>query len=163
MELLFLNKDEIAKTTIVGGNVEVDKYSFCIFNVQVTIIEPLLGSELYDKIISDIQSETLTGDYEFIFNEFVRPITKNMAVAEYVEISNYNLGNKGLFKPSSENSETADKGDRNFLSKKYKGIAQMYIERFEKWICRNNIDEYKTYQDEVNATEINTSFNWYFK
>ena len=163
MELLFLTKDEIAKTTIVGGNVEREKYVFCIINVQKTIIETMLGTELYDKIVSDLELDSLTGDYLELFNDFIKPITKNLSVSEYVEISNYYLGNKGLFKPSSENSETASKNDRIELSQKYKGLAQTYIERFNKWILRKDLPEYKTYQDEVNARKVNTTFNWFFK
>ena len=163
MELLFLTKDEIAKTTIVGGNVDREKYVFCIYTVQKSHIEVMLGTELYDKIVSDIQSDTLTGDYLELFNDFVKPITKNLSVAEYIDISNYTLGNKGLFLASSENSETASKNDRNFLSQKYKSNAQTYIERFNKWILKKNLTEYKTYQDEVNARKINTTFSWFFK
>jgi len=60
-ELLFITPDELAKTTILGGNVDRDKYTFSILNVQKTVIERLLGTELYDKIINDIENQTLTG------------------------------------------------------------------------------------------------------
>jgi len=40
-------------------------------------------------------------------------------------------------------------------------LAQMYIQRFEKWICKNNIAEYKRYQDEVNAQKIKVTSGWY--
>lgn len=163
MGVLFLTNNEIAETTIVGGNVERDKYRECIITIQETVIESMLGTLLYDKIVSDLQNSTLADEYLTIFNEFVKPITKWLSVAEYIEVSNYYLGNKGLFKPSSENSEIADKNDRIFLSSKYKSRAQERIERFGKWIKRNNVEEYQRYQDEVNATDINRSFSWYFK
>ena len=31
-------------------------------------------------------------------------------------------------------------------------MAQMYVKRFYKWICKNTLIEYKTRQDEVDAT-----------
>lgn len=39
----------------------------------------------------------------------------------------------------------------------------MYIQRFNKWICKNTITEYKTYQDEVNADKnMKVRSGWYF-
>jgi hypothetical protein len=159
-ELLFIQPSEITKTTVLGGNVDIDKYQFCIVNAQISVIEPLLGTELYDYIITNIA--TLSGDYLTLFNEFVRPITKNEALAEYIEISSYTLDNAGLFKHSPENAEVVDKEEAQFLAGKYHALAQMYVGRFHKWICKNTITEYKTYQDEVNASKnIKLTGGWF--
>lgn len=163
MSLLFLSQSEVIETTIVGGNVEADKYQFCIYNIQKTIIEPMLGTLLYDKIISDLEGDSLSGDYQVLFFEFIKPITKNFSVAEYIRISNYTLNNKGLMLPSSENNETANKSEREYLASKYDSLGQSFVLRFEKWISDKNITEYKSIQDEVNPTSINNSFNWFFK
>ena len=160
-EILLVTPQEITNTSILGGNVDVDKYAFCIANTQVTVLEPLLGSILYDKIKGDFQNNTLTGNYQIIYNEFVKPILKNKAIAEYIEISSYTLANGGLFKHSPDNAEIVDKEEAQFLSGKYDGLAQMYILRFQKWICKNYIAEYKKSQDEVNARgSLNTTFGW---
>lgn len=162
MELLFIQPEEITKTTVLGGNVDVDKYQFCIINTQVSVIEPLLGTELYDKIISDIEGASLSGNYLTLYNEFVKPITKNEALAEYIEISSYTLNNGGLFKHAPENAEIVDKDEANYLSNKYHALAQMYVQRFDKWICKNVVTEYKTYQDEVNAQRnVKLTGGWY--
>ena len=55
-EFLFVTPQEIAKTTILGGNVDIDKYVFCIANTQITIIEALLGTELYNYILTNAQT-----------------------------------------------------------------------------------------------------------
>jgi len=160
---LFITPQEIANTTILGGNVDVDKYSFVINNVMITTIEPLLGTELYDKIVTDWTADTLSGDYLTLFTEYVQPITKNEAAAEYIEISSYTLGNSGLFKHAPDNAEVVDKDEAQFLGGKYHNLAQMYIQRFNKWICNNVITEYKTWQDDVNASKSMTvRSGWYF-
>ncbi len=162
--LLLLTKSEISKTTIVGENVERDKYVFCIEFAQDSIIEPLLGSLLYDKIITDYDngSGVLEGLYLELYTDFINPILKYSSVAEYIETSNYILGNKGLMMPKSENSDVAKIEDRKFLADKYKGLAQKHVIRFEKWIKNNSIDEYQSYQDDVNPQKIENSFPWKF-
>jgi hypothetical protein len=158
---LFITPQQIAQTTIMGGNVDVDKFNFCIDNVQVTVIEPLLGTELYDKMLSDFP--TYTGLYATLYTEYVQPIVKYQATAEYIEISSYTLGNGGLFKHAPENQEIVDKEEAQFLAQKYSAMAQMYVQRFNKWICKNTIAEYKHCQDDVNADgDIKLTAGWYF-
>lgn len=150
-EFLFVTPEEMTATTVLGGNVDVDKYIPCVASVQLTIIEPLLGTLLYDKIATDAEAETLAGLYLELYDKFVKPITKNMAVAEYIEIGSYMVSNGGIYKHTGDNIEVVDKQEVQFLAGKYRSIAQAMVIRFNKWICKNHITEYKTYQDEVNA------------
>ena len=161
--LLFITPAELTETTILGGNVDIDKYQMNIDNVQVTVIEPLLGSILYDKIISDIIAETLVGDYLFLFNEFIKPITKNQALAEYITVSGFMITNAGAFLNTPENAQIMDKDEKALVSTIYSSKADMYIQRFEKWICKNPLPEYQQSQDEVNASkDVNLTGGWYF-
>jgi hypothetical protein len=150
-EFLFQTPQEITATTIMGGNIDVDKYIFCVADVQLTVIEPLLGSELYEKIYTDAENDNLTGDYLILYDKFIKPIVKNTAVANYISIASYMVTNGGIFKHTSDNIEVVDKQEVQYLAQKYNAYAQLHIQRFYKWICTNPIAEYKTYQDEVNA------------
>jgi hypothetical protein len=161
-EVLFVTPNEITGTTIMGGNVDVDKYVVNIAFVQVTVIEPLLGSVLYDKIKADFQSNSLSGDYLTMFDEFIKPITKHSAVAEYIEVSNFRLTNSGAIKDVSENTELPSRDEIKMLSGKYKSMAQTYIQRFDKWICNNLVPEYQRVQDEVNAQKVSQRSGFYF-
>ena len=77
-EFLFITPEELKSTTILGGNVDPDKFLFSIANTQIITIEPLLGSILYDKIKAEAAADPvgLTGKYLTLYNEFVKPITK---------------------------------------------------------------------------------------
>ena len=161
-ELLFITPQEITQTSIIGGNVDTDKYQMCILETQVRVIEPLLGSELYQKIISDIELDTLTGDYLELFTDYVKPITKYEACAGYIAISPYTLTNGGLYKNNPENVEIVDKKEVDSLSERYSSIAQTYVERFNKWMELKKLEEYKLSQDKVNAIKININNGWRF-
>lgn len=162
MELLFITPSELAETTVLGGNVDVDKYTFSILNVQRMVIEPLLGTLLYDKLVDDITNATLSGKYETLYNDYVKPITKFESAGEYIEVSSYMLDNGGLFKHQPDNAEVVSKDEAQYLSNKYHSLAQMYVQRFEKWICKNHLPEYKSFQDEVNAQKgSKLTSGWY--
>lgn len=160
-ELLFITPQEMTSSTILSGNTDTDKFLFCILNVQLTTIEPLLGTELYDKIKTDKEADTLAGLYLELYTDFIKPITKNEALAQYIEIASYMVDNGGVFKHTGENLEIVDRAEVQYLAEKYKALAQMYVQRFNKWICKNTITEYKTCQDEVNAMKnINLLGGW---
>lgn len=152
----------MTETTIIGGNVDTDKYTMCILNTQVRVIEPLLGSELYEKIKTDLPSG-LTGLYLSLFNDYIKPITKYESCADYIAIAPYMLNNGGLFKSNPENVEIVSKKEVDSLSERYSSIAQTYVNRFDKWIDLNkaNIPEYKISQDKVDAQNINVNNGWY--
>ncbi len=160
-ELLFITAQEMTKSTILSGNTDTDKFAFCIANVQLTTIEPLLGSQLYDKIVTDKTANTLSGLYLELYNDFIKPITKNESVAQYIEIASYMVDNAGIYKHTGDKIEVVDKQEVQFLAAKYKNMAQMYVIRFNKWICKNYLPEYKCYQDEVNAIKgMNLTAGW---
>ncbi len=152
-DFLFIQPSEMTQTTILGGNVDIDKYIFCVADTQITFIEPLLGTELYDKILAEAAAVTLAGDYLILYNEFVKPITKHEATAKYIEIASYTLDNGGMFKHQPDSAQIVEKDEVLYLSNKYHAMAQMYVQRFNKWICKNTLTEYKTWQDEVNASK----------
>ena len=161
-EFLFIQPSEISSTTIMGGNVDIDKYIFCVADTQISVIEPLLGTELYDFILAGATADNLTGLYATLYTEFVKPITKHAATGKYIEISSYSLDNGGLFKHAPDNAEIVDKEEAQFLAGKYSNMAQMFVIRFEKWILKNPLTEYKRSQEEVDAQSIKLSAGWYF-
>jgi hypothetical protein len=166
-EILFITPAEMTATTILGGNVDIEKYTTNVAFVQVTVIEPLLGTELYDAMhtkfaTANYDATAMIGDYKTLMIDFVQPITKHEAMAEYIEISNLLVEQGGTFKHTADNRQIVEKDELQFLAGKYHSMAQMYIQRFNKWICKNTIAEYKRYQDEVNAQNIQVTGGWYF-
>ena len=161
-EFLFITPLELTQNTIISGNVDVDKYAYVTAWAQVTCIEPMLGTELYDYIVAGATADTLTGLYLELYTEFVKPVTKLMAASKYIHQSPYTLDNGGFYKHTSANAETVEKDEVEMISNDYASFGQVYIQRFEKWICKNTIPEYKRSQDEVNAQNIKLNSGWYF-
>ena len=163
-ELLLVKPEEITSTTIMGGDVDLDKYTYTIYNTQIMVLEPLLGTQLYDKIKTDFEADTLAGLYLTLYTNFVKPILKYKSVSEYISIANYMLTNGGVMKHQADNNEIPTIGEIETLSGKYDSIAQMYIERFDKWIGLNgsNIPEYLTSQDDVDAdNDLKITGGWW--
>tara|TARA_R110002126_G_scaffold86223_1_gene208269 strand:- start:678 stop:1181 length:504 start_codon:yes stop_codon:yes gene_type:complete len=162
-ELLLIEPQTIMTDTILSGNVDIDKLLPIIKETQLKTVEELLGSELYDKIKELKEAGTLADDYLTLVNDYIKPILINQTVANYILISPYTVGNGGFFKRTYNGVETTDYKEVERVSQIYSSTAQMYINRFNKWIIANPLAEYKTFQEEVNAiTNINLNNGWYF-
>ena len=160
---IFIEPQDIYTYTILSGNIDVDKLKPIILSTQLETIEEMLGTELYDKIYADFIASNLTGLYLELFNDYIVMVLRNQSAANYISLSPYSIGNGGAFKRTYNGVETIDTKEVERVAQIYSSNAQMYINRFIKWIGLNPLDEYKTYQDEVNATQnINLNNGWYF-
>lgn len=160
MEILLIRPSEITEFTPLGGNVDIDKYKPCIFDVQVTVIEPLLGTDLYEKIRTDFDADTLSGLYLTLYENYLKPILRHQVFAEYTEIASYFVSNGGIFKHSATDSEVVDKNEAQYLAQIHRSKAQLYIERAEKWLRSNTLPEYSS---SCGSNNVKVTSGWHLK
>lgn len=156
---LLIKPSEITQFTPMGGNVDVDKYKPCIYDVQITVIEPLLGEELYNRVVEDFAAEALQGKYLELYTDYLKPILRHQVFAEYVEIGSYTVANGGIYKHVPDNAEVASKSEVQYLAQTQRTKAQLYIERAERWLRKSGIDEYKG----CGSNDISVSSGWHLK
>lgn len=159
MEILLIRPSEITEFTPLGGNVDIDKYKPCILDVQITVIEPLLGTDLYEKIRTDFENDTLSGDYLTLYESYLKPILRYQVFAEYTEIASYMVTNGGVFKHQPVDSQIVEKTEAQYLAQTFRTKSQTYIERAEKWLCKNHLPEYK----KCKTINVQVTSGWHFR
>ena len=86
-------------------------------------------------------------------------------MVQYLPFSAYTIANKGIYKHNSENSQTVDKNEVDFLIEKERDIAQHYTTRLVDYLCANNdkFPEYTSNTDDDVKPNKDTSFSgWSF-
>ena len=155
-----ISPKDLTENTILSGNTDEDKYLIHVTYVQEKIIKEMLGDLLYSKIEQDYINDVLSGLYFTLYDEYVKKILIYYTIAEYVDVASLSLDNGGIFKYSVENKESVDSREIQTLKSKYESLAQIYIDRFEKWIELNPLTEFTNNQDGVTPTDINIEFGW---
>jgi len=135
---LFISRTDLVKNTIIDGNVDTDKFIQFIKIAQEIHITNYLGSKLYDKISTDIVANTLTGDYLTLVSDFIQPMLIHFAMVEYLPFASFQIKNGGVFKHSSESSESVSKSEIEFLIQKQRDFSEYYTRRFVDYICFNS-------------------------
>ena len=128
-EALFVTRKDIVKYTSVSGGLDTDKFIQYVKIAQNIHIQNYIGSDLYDKIASDIINSTLTGNYETLVENHIKPCLIHWSMVEFIPFSAYTISNKGVFKGTSENSESVSKEEVDFLIEKERTTAQYYTDR----------------------------------
>jgi hypothetical protein len=137
-EALLISRNDIVKFTALNGNIDTDSFIQWIKVAQDIHIQNYLGTNLLEKIKTDIINNTLVNPYLSLLTTYVKPMLIHWAMVEYLPFSAYTIANKGVFKHTSENATSVDKNEVDFLVEKERMIAQNYTERFITYINFNN-------------------------
>lgn len=160
MEALLITRDDIVKFTALNGNIDTDKFIQFIKIAQDTHIQNFLGTDLLEKIQADIVAGTLANPYLTLVTKYIKPMLIHWAMVEYLPFSAYTIANKGIYKHQSENSETVEKSEIDFIVEKERSIAQHYTQRFIDYICFNN-STFPEYTSNTNGDMYPDSKNSY--
>lgn len=134
---LFITRNDLIKHSSLNGNIDTDKFIQYIKIAQEIHIQNYLGTDLYEKIQTDIESSSLSGDYLNLVNDYIKPMLIHWAMVEFLPFSAYTIANKGVFKHNSENAVNVEKTEVDFLIEKERNIAQYYTDRFISYMSFN--------------------------
>jgi hypothetical protein len=129
MKALFISKSDLVKNTPISGNLDIDKILHFINVAQDIHVQTILGSRLYERLQNDIIAGTLSGDYETLVEEYIKPMLVQFSFMEFLPFSQYTVGNKGVFKKTSENGENPTTEEIEKMKEATRDIANHYARR----------------------------------
>ena len=144
-EALFITRKDIVKYTSVSGGVDTDKFIQYVKIAQNIHIQNYIGTDLYNKISTSIIAGNLGGNYQTLVENHIKPCLVHWSMVEYLPFAAYSVSNKGIFKGTSENSESVSKEEVDFLIEKERTTAQYYTDRMIEHFSFNASSLYPEY------------------
>lgn len=164
MEALLIARTDIAKYTSLDGNIDYDKILPFVKTAQDIWIQQYTGTNLLVKIKNDIINDTLTGNYLSIVNTFLKPMLIHFTMVEYLPFASFQISNQGVNQRTVENGQVATQENIQYLTEKYKRIAENYAQRFIDYMNFNNnlFPEYLNNNNEkINPQQENYLGGWH--
>lgn len=149
--VLFINKQDLVENTIIDGNVQADKLMHFIKIAQEIHVQNYLGTDLYQKIQSLINTSALDGTvYKTLLVDYIQPMLIHFAMVDYLPFAAYQVKQGGISKHVSENAETVSKTEVDYLVEKQRSLAEWYTRRFIKYMDfnQNSFPEYTSNTNE---------------
>jgi hypothetical protein len=155
--ILLLKEDDITKLTNISFNVDIDKITPFIYMAQKTKLKPLLGSELYEAIMTEFDEDTLAGDNLELYNDYIVDYLVYYTAYYFWSFGIYQLDNAGAYRTSVDNSEGLEEEAVIRVAKMWEQQAESVRIQLVKFL------ESKESLEESNSTNYAPNFNWYFR
>jgi hypothetical protein len=135
--IVLISREEFLKYTQVNGLVDVDKYAQYIKIAQDLHIEPVIGTQLLNKLITDVQNETLIAPYTTLL-DYIKNVLIHYAMVQYLPSAPFIIGNQGIYKKIAENATDIQESELHLMIENERAMAQGYMLRLEKYLCANS-------------------------
>ena len=139
---LFVSISDIKKKSIISGNVDPDKIVQFVEVAQDTHIQNYLGGKLYKKlqqlIVDGELDDASNSDYKTLVDTYIKPMLIWFTQADYLPFAAFSVGNGGIYKSRSENSDNVTMDELNMLTSRALETAEFYTRRFMDYMDHNS-------------------------
>ena len=163
-EVLFVTKEDVVRMTDLNGNTDVDRFLSKVKIAQDLDVQILLGTRLFERIKTDILNDTLADPYLYLLEEKIKPIVIHYSMVQYLPSAPYVVGNKGVYKRTSENGQVVDANELIKMIENERSVAEAYAQRFIDYMSfnQNLYPEYfQNTNDDMYPTRRNYFNGWY--
>jgi len=138
--VLFIDRTDLVRNSILDGNVDTDKFIFFIKTAQEIHIQNYLSTKMYDALTAAIVAGIdlpANARWKSLLDEYVVPMLIWFTQVDYIPFASYQIRNGGMFKHRSENADTVSKDEVDYLVEKARTNAEWYSRRFIDFMSFN--------------------------
>ena len=145
---LFISTDRLKRDSSLGGSVDDNLLLPYILMAQDRYILTVLGTDLQNKLISDIQGSSITGNYLTLLQTYIQPALVQFAFATVLPFLRLRMVNNSVVTMSSEQGGTVSHDELKPLISASMDQGEFYRERLITYVTNNtsNFPEYSTNQ-----------------
>ena len=137
MATFFINTTYLKENTFLNGSIEEGYLRPAMMVAQDLRIVPHLGDSLRDKLITDINASSVSGDYQTLLSDYIRPALAWWAVYEYLPDAATKIDNAGLVSRTSDDTSPVSSVEFNRLRQSAEDKAKHYTNRMIEYLCDN--------------------------
>ena len=135
---IFISIDYLKRNSSIQQNVDGDTIRPYIVLAMDKYILPNVGTALYNRLITDVQNNSLSGNYLTLMQTYIQPTLVWYVQYEGMENFASFISNKGVENKHSENSEVAPEERINKLEDKALKNGMYYSERLIRYLRQND-------------------------
>ena len=135
---LIISEEKLREFTDINDNLDSKLLMNAVREAQDIYLQRLTGTSLYERILADIDANTLSGDYKDLVDDFVQPFLIYASYWESLDAIYMRPRNNGLLIPTGgENSVNVE---RNMYDAKRQAVnnkMQYYSDRLTNYLIQN--------------------------
>ena len=145
-----ISEQFVKDNSTINENVDVKLLRSTIWDCQRDYIKPILGTDLYDKVITDITAGTLSGNYKILADEYISESLLKWVMMESVPTMLYKYRNKAVSTQDSDNSQPISYTAMREEMNRWRDKAELRSEDITNYLRANDnlFPEYLSNSDE---------------
>ena len=158
---LYISATRLKRDSAMGGSVDDNLIMPYILLAQDMYILPILGTDLDAKLKSEIQADTLAGDYKTLVEDYIQKALVQFAFAELAPFMRLRFVNNAIvIMGSTDQSSSATYEDIKPLIDRAQDAAEFYRQRTIDYL-RDNSSSFPEYSSNSGA-DLDPTVNNYF-
>ena len=143
---LFISEEKLKDSTAVNLSVDVNLLLPYVRQAQKLFVEPKLGTDLVDKLKSEIQAGTLAGAYKTLVDDYIGDMLPNWAFYHAIPFLRFKIENGNIYSKTSETGTALSTEEAQHLREEVRNTAEYYTERMIDYVTNNtsSFPEYNT-------------------
>ena len=137
---LLMSDTMIKDRSTIHGNIDPKLIYPEIKVAQDMYIHPILGTALYDKLLSDVNVSGITGDYKTLLDDYIVDALMYYAISQLPMAMSYQFWNKGVIRKVGDSTELPSMSELVDIANHYRQRAEWYGERLTLYL-KQNADE----------------------
>lgn len=134
-DTLLISWTKVKQYTDVNNSLDADLIKNAIREAQDIDLQRIIGTLLYQKLISEVQADTLTGAYKTLVDDYIQDMLLYAAYYNVLENTFIRTRNNGLLTPQGgENSASVDKATYEMKRTSVRNKFEYYADRLSKYL-----------------------------
>ena len=158
--VLFISEEKLKDSTAINLNVDVNLLLPYVRQAQKLYVEPKLGTDLYEKLKSEITAGTLAGAYKTLVDDYIGDMLPNWAFYHAIPFLRFKIENGNIYSRVSETGTALSTEEAQHLREEIRNTAEYYTERMIEYVT-NNTGSFPEYNTNSGA-EISPDRNAYY-
>lgn len=134
-----ISEAKVRNFTSLNNSVDSELIKNCIRTAQDYHLQNIIGTVLYDKLLSDVDSSSLTGAYKTLVDDYIQDFLLYCTYYETLEEIFLRPRNNGLLRPNGgENSDPVDKDLYDMKRQSVRNKMEYYAQRLTYYILEES-------------------------
>lgn len=164
MQTYLIPPSYIKDYSVIDDNVDDKLIKISILDAQEQLLEPILGTSLYDKLINDTANAVLSSSYQEFIIKKIWPYLLHATVYKITLNLIYRMTNSSVVKDNNEVSSAISIQELNVMRQEREAAMNYHQEKIIKFLINNS----STFPEYVNvdvtgvpASSVNQPINFY--
>lgn len=146
MEASLISTDKLKKRGYIHGNVEDSVLRTLIIRVQDTIVEPVLGTPLFKRLLAGIDADDLNADEITLMDDYIVPVMVAGCDYRSVGVITYQIRNKSVGLTQDEHLKAVSESENVRIKDELQSDMNHYKERLIGYL-KDNYTLYPEYTE----------------